>query len=100
LIHAPDGLAVETRLDKFQNPTKRRMCGNCLSRYIVELLNRDLCKSRAKRGVASGLWPESLDIVKVKSRHSLDATSFAEVSNRESGEILTACFSRRRRSRK
>jgi hypothetical protein len=43
---------------------------------------RDLCQSRAKRGVASGLRPESLNLLKMKSRHSLDATSFTEVSIR------------------
>jgi len=33
-------------------------------------------------GVVSGLWPETWGFVKVMSRHSLDATSFAEVSFR------------------
>jgi hypothetical protein len=40
----------------------------------------DLCKSRAKRGVESGLWPETIEFIWTKSRHSLDAKPFAEVS--------------------
>jgi hypothetical protein len=44
------------------------------------LTYRDLCKSRAKRGVESGLWPETLELIWIQSRRSLDATPFAEVS--------------------
>ncbi len=39
-----------------------------------------LCKSRAQRGVVSGLWPEIHCLARIKSRRSLDAIPFAETS--------------------
>jgi hypothetical protein len=42
----------------------------------------DLCKTLSARVVASGLWPEKQGFAAKRSRRSLDATPFAEVSFR------------------
>jgi hypothetical protein len=41
---------------------------------------RNLCQSRTPCGVESGLWPETGDVSAGRSRHSLDATPLAEIS--------------------